>query len=50
MRLQNGNNLDCSAGAFSSRRRGLGIFAVAALTGLPDKHARVLLDPFYGMP
>jgi hypothetical protein len=35
--LPHGNNRDCSAGAFSTWRRGLGIFAVAALTRLPNK-------------
>jgi hypothetical protein len=45
VRLQHGNNLDCSSGAFSARRRGLGLFAVAAVTRLPDKHVRILLDP-----
>jgi hypothetical protein len=50
VRLQHGNYLDCSTGAISARRRGLGIFAVAALTSLPDKHARVLIDPFRLMP
>src|ERR1017187_4464520 len=39
VRLQHGNNLDCPTGAFSARRRGLGIFAVAALTRLSNKHA-----------
>jgi hypothetical protein len=28
----------------------LGIFAVAALTRLPDKHVHVLVDPIGGMP
>jgi len=37
MRLQHGNNRNCSSSAFSARRRGLGIFAVAALTQLPNK-------------
>ena len=37
-RLQHGNNLDCSTGAFSARRRGLGIFAVASLKWLLNKH------------
>ena len=32
VRLQHGNYLDCSSGAFSARRRRLGIFALAALT------------------
>ena len=31
VRLQHGNCLDCSSGAFSARRWGLGIFALAAL-------------------
>ena len=38
VRLQHGNYRDCSIGALSARRRGLGIFTVAALTRLPDKH------------
>ena len=49
MKSQNRNNLDCSAGAFSARRRGLGIFAVAALTRLQNKSVHVLLDPNCGM-
>jgi hypothetical protein len=48
VRLQHGNNPDCSIGAFSARRRGLGIFALAALTWIPDKHVHVLFDPFAG--
>jgi hypothetical protein len=48
-RLQDGNRIDCSTGPFSSRRRGLGIFAVAALTRLPDKHVQTLLDPICGI-
>jgi hypothetical protein len=36
VRLQNVNIFDCSSGAFSAWRRGLGIFAVAALTRLPE--------------
>jgi hypothetical protein len=48
VRLQHGDNRDCSIGAFSARRRGLGIFEVAALTRLPDKHAHVRFDPFAG--
>jgi hypothetical protein len=48
-RLQHVNNLDCSSGAFSARRRGLGIFAVAPLTRLPNKHVHVLFDPVCGM-
>src|SRR5450631_2461489 len=36
VRLQHVNNIDCSCGAFSARWRGLGIFAVAPLTRLPD--------------
>jgi len=48
VRLQHGNNRDCSIGAFSARRWGLGIFAVAALTWVPDKHVHVLFDPFAG--
>jgi len=31
-RLHNGDNPDCSAGAFSARWRGMGIFEVAALS------------------
>src|ERR1039457_7678928 len=45
VRLQHVNNLDCSSGSFSARRRGLGVFAVAPLTRPPDKHACILLDP-----
>jgi hypothetical protein len=48
VRLQHGNYLDCSSGAFSARRRGMGIFAVAALTRLPNKHAHVLFAPICG--
>jgi hypothetical protein len=47
-RLQHGNNLDCSTGAFSARRRGLGIFALAALTRLLNKCVRVFFDPICG--
>jgi len=36
VRLQHGNRIDCSSGALSDRWRGLGIFAVAQLTRLPD--------------
>jgi hypothetical protein len=45
VRLKHVNNIDCCCGAFSARRRGLGIFAVAPLTRPPDIHARILLDP-----
>ncbi len=45
VRLQHGNNLDYSPGAFSARRRGLGIYTVATLTRLPYKHVHVLLEP-----
>ena len=39
VRLQHGNDPDYSVGAFSARRRGLGIFAVAAeLTLLSNNH------------
>ena len=50
VRLQHGNYLDCSIGAFSARRWGLGIFALAALTSQPDKHVHVLFDPFSRIP
>jgi hypothetical protein len=36
VRLQRVNNIDCSCGAFSAWWRGLGIFAMAPLTRLPD--------------
>jgi len=49
VRLQHGNNLDCSTGAFSARRRGLGIFALAALTRMPNEHVQVPFDPFSWM-
>ncbi len=50
-RFQHGNNSDCPAGAFSARRRGLGIFAVAPeLTRLPNQHVHVLFDPLCGVP
>ena len=45
-RLQHANNLDCSSGSFSARRRGLGIFAVAALTRLPKKHVPVPFEAY----
>jgi hypothetical protein len=48
VRLQHGNSLDCSASAFSDRGRGLGIFAVAALTLLPNMLVPVLFDPNCG--
>ena len=50
VRLQHVNNLDCSTGAFSARRRGLGIFALAALTWMPDKHVHAPFDPICGLP
>jgi hypothetical protein len=50
VRLQHGNNCDCSIGAFSTRGRGLGIFALAALTRLPDKYPHALPDLVCGMP
>ena len=37
VRLQHVNNSDCYRGSFSARRRGLGIFAVASLTRMPNK-------------
>ena len=46
VRLQHGNDPDCSTGAFSARRRGLGIFAVASLTRLANKPALVRADLF----
>jgi hypothetical protein len=49
VRLQHGNNPDCSTGAVSDRWRGLGIFAVAQLTRPPDKHIQTLLDPICGL-
>jgi hypothetical protein len=42
---QHGNNRDCSIGAFSSWRRGLGIFPVAALKRLPIENKRARLTP-----
>jgi hypothetical protein len=45
VRLQHVNNFDCSSGAFFARRRGLGIYAVASLERLPNKHLHVLLEP-----
>ena len=50
VRLQHGNYLDCSIGAFSARRWRLGIFALAALKSQPDRHAHVLFDPFSQIP
>jgi len=50
VRLQHGNNRDCSAGTFSARRRGLGIFAVAALARLTNKHIQVLFHTICGTP
>jgi hypothetical protein len=49
VRLQHGNYLDRSIGAFSAWRWGLGIFALAALTSHPDKHEYVLFDLFKGL-
>jgi hypothetical protein len=48
VRLQHGNYLDCSSGAFSARRRGMGIFAVAALTRRPTKPTRAVCFLFAG--
>ena len=48
VRLQHGNYRDCSIGALSARRRGLGIFAVAALTRLLDKHVYAPIAPVRG--
>jgi hypothetical protein len=45
VRLQHGNNLDCSSGAFSARRRGLGLFAVAAVTPVPGGRRKLLHSP-----
>jgi hypothetical protein len=50
VRLQHGNNLDCSSGAFSAWGRGLGIFAVAALTRLPNDTYTCRLILFAGCP
>ena len=50
VRLQHGNNRDRSTGAFSARRRGLGIFAVAALKRITNRDLAVLLDPACVMP
>ena len=44
------NNLDYSTGAFSARRRGLGIFALASLTWLPNRRPQVLFDPILRVP
>ncbi len=49
VRLQHVNNSDCSSGAFSARRRRLGIYAVASLKWLPNKHGHVLFNPICGM-
>ena len=46
VRLQHGNYLGCSSGAFSARRWGLGIFTLAAITSQPEQLAHVLFDPF----
>jgi len=48
-RLQYGNSRDCSVGAFSARRRGLGIFAVAEVTQLPVNHLHLPFDRMCGM-
>ena len=50
VRLQHGNSLDCSSGAFSAWRRWLGIFAVASLTRLPNKHLHMPIDPVWERP
>jgi hypothetical protein len=39
VRLQHGNNPDCSSGTFSARRRRMGIFAVAQLKQLHNERA-----------
>src|ERR1035438_10279769 len=49
VRSQHVNNIDCSSGTFSARGRGLGIYAVAPLTRLPDKLEHVLFDPICGI-
>jgi hypothetical protein len=49
MRSQYVNDIDRSSGSFAARWRGLGIFAVAQLTRLPDKHVQTLLDPICGI-
>src|ERR1039458_8734679 len=38
VRLQHVNNIDCSSSSFFAWWRGVGIFAVAQLAQLPDKH------------
>jgi hypothetical protein len=50
VRLQHGNYLDCSSGAFSARWWRLGIFAVAQLTRLRNKFVHVPFSSIYGMP
>jgi hypothetical protein len=42
VRSQYGNYRDCSIGAFSARWWWMGIFAVAGLAQLPNKHVHVL--------
>src|ERR1035438_5772931 len=49
VRSQHVNSIDCSRGTFSDRWRGLGIFAVAQLTRLPDKQVQTPLDPICGI-
>jgi hypothetical protein len=49
VRLQHGNYQNGSASVLSAQWRGLGIFAVAALTRLPNKHVLILLDLAFGM-
>jgi hypothetical protein len=49
VRLQHGNYLDCSSGSISGWRRGLGIFEVAQLTRLLDKHVQMLHDLICGI-
>src|SRR3984957_14418738 len=50
VRLQHGNNRDCSGSAFSARWWRLGIFAVARLTQLPNKHLHALFESICGTP
>jgi hypothetical protein len=50
VRSQHDNSIDRSSGSFSPRWRGMGIFAVAQLGQLPDRHAYVLGDPICGNP
>ena len=49
VRLQHGNYLDCFIGSISARRWGLGLFAMAALTRLPNKHLQMRHDPICGI-